>query len=329
VGAFALFFKGDKIFIRQDRIISNLKQLDRNKIREEYDMQFRNKNAFTKINLVGLFCFALLTHSAGHAMENKSRETLNQKGMLDKALAVIGKSSMMHRYNQWYAGKTELPGEPVSEEMQALGKEAQTAVGIPEDRQLPVRYVAGIDGAEAGADAIVVGDYKEDAYGVNRCLLFHEAIHVKYHDTAVFKIPFPSSIIGALIATKLCIKPQGIAKLLYLPALIAGAYVGDELQTSFAKYRERRADIEGHYATQCHTCVTEKSEHQKSVRDFITDGIALLEAQPTLTDEQTQALTVTKGFLERQKSYLSVEENSIIAADLKRDNKICTFHEKQ
>jgi hypothetical protein len=151
--------------------------------------------------------------------------------------------------------------------------------------------------------------------------------------------------LGTALATKAFIKPQGRLKLLYLLSLVVGHYVGRGLQGQFYKYRERRADIEGHYATQCHECVTEKAENLKDTRDSIRSGIDKIETLFNLSEEEYLAwnkvedrshaefkngLIVAsnggKAWLEVKKRYLSVEENEIIAAELKQDKKVCTFH---
>jgi hypothetical protein len=299
-----------------------------------------------KIIKSGLLCLVILANVAVYA-ENEGVQTLNKKGLIGKALAAMGTSSMMHHYNQFIAERLPVDGVPASADIQELGKEAQTAVGIPADRQVPIQDLDGLDGGMASSNAIMIGEksYDDAAYGVKRCDMFHESVHIKYHDDSFNSAIYLSSLLGAPLAARQFIKPQGTLKLLYLPVLVAGHYVARGVQNQFCKYRERRADIEGHYATQCHECVTEKAENLKTTRDDMRSGLDKIEILSNLSEDEylawneggdrsyadfktglVVAYTGAKAWLESKKRYLSVEENEIIAADLKRDNKVCAFH---
>lgn len=288
-----------------------------------------NKN-ICKAGIKTLFCLLVLVNTSAYTMEN-SNQTLNQKGIIGKAFAAIGTSSAMHRYNQFFATRIPLQGIPAPQAVQTLGKEAQTAVGIPADRQVPIQYVPELDAsAIAETNAIITGNeftHDKTAYGVKRCNMFHEAVHIKYHDDAFNGVLLSCSLLGAPLATKMLIKPQGKLKLLYLPALLAGYYVGRAIQGQFQNYRERRADIEGHYATQCHKCVTEKIEDVQHTYELAHDIITRLDNNTNLDEAQVNGLAFAKGWIEDKKRYLSIEENETIAAELKRDNKVCVFHE--
>ena len=278
-----------------------------------------------------LLSILILANTLAYAIENKN-QTLNQKGLIDKALALIATSSAMHRWNQFFAKIIPLKGVPASEAIQALGKEAQTALGIPTDRQVPIQYIPELDvSAEAHDNAIVTGNELADdktAYGVKRCNMFHEAVHIKYNDGSFNGIIFLGSLLGIPLATKLFINPQGKLKLLYLLALMAGHYVGRTIQGQFESYRERRADIEGHYATKCHKCVTEKVEDIRGAYELVNGIITRLDDHTDLNEAQVNGLAFAKRLIESKKCYLSIEENEAIAAELKRDNKVCAFHEQ-
>src|SRR5688500_7148136 len=189
-----------------------------------------------------LLYFLVLSNGLVYTSENKN-QTLNQKGIMGKVLAAIATSSAMHRCNQFFAKMIPLPGIPAPEVVQVLGKEAQTAVGISADRQVPIQYVSGLDAsAIAENNAILTGNELSDdkaAYGVKRCNMFHEAVHIKYHDDEFSGVLFFCSLLGIPFATKMLVKPQGKLKLLYLPALLAGHYVGRAIQGQFYNYRER------------------------------------------------------------------------------------------
>jgi hypothetical protein len=289
-----------------------------------------DKNIF-KAGIRALFCLLVFAKPLVYTMENNN-QTLNQKGIIGKALATIGTSSAMYRYNQFFAKMIPLQGAPASEEVQALGKEAQTAVGIPADRQVPIQYVPELDAsAIAETNAIIIGNeftHDKTAYGVKRCNMFHEAVHIKYHDDQFNGVLLSCSLLGVPLTTKMLVKPQGKLKLLYLPALLAGYYVGRAIQGQFEDYRERRADIEGHYATQCHKCVTEKIEDLRDTYELANDIIARLDNNINLDEAQVNGLAFAKGWIKDKKRYLSIEENEIIVAELKRNNKVCSFHEQ-
>lgn len=266
------------------------------------------------------------------SLENKSPQVLNQKGIMGSILSAIATSDLMHRYNQFFAKAFPLEGVCASQEVQTLAKEAQTALGIPADRQVPIQYVADLDAsAIARPNAIFVGrELVNDkvVYGIKRCNMFHEAVHIKYHDYTFNSVFYFGSLLGVPLANKLLINPQGKLKLVYLPMLVAGHYLGRAMQRKFEKYRERRADIEGHYATQCHQCVTEKAEDIRKTYELAHDVISYCDQLADLNEGQINGLAWAKGWIEDKKPYLSVEENQIIADELKRDNKICAFHEQ-
>jgi len=289
-----------------------------------------DKNIF-RAGIRALFCLLVLANASVYAMENNN-QTLNQKGMIGKALAIIATSSAMHRYNQFFAKIIPLQGVPASEAVQALGKEAQAAVGIPADRQVPIQYVSELDAsATADTNAIIIGNeftHDKTVYGVKRCNMFHEAVHIKYHDDEFNGVLLSCSFLGAPLATKMLVNLQGKLKLLYLPVLLAGYYVGRATQGQFENYRERRADIEGHYATQCHKCVAEKAKDIRDTYVLANNIITRLDHNTNLNEAQGNGLAFAKGWIEDKKRYLSIEENETIAAELKRDNKVCAFHDQ-
>ncbi|MFA6065942.1 MAG: hypothetical protein WC707_02055 [Candidatus Babeliaceae bacterium] len=115
-----------------------------------------------------------------------------------------------------------------------LGKEAQDAVGIPPEKQVPIKKMSVLDPqfniatAYAARDGIYVNQHRlhNEPYGSKRCTMFHEAIHIKYGD-----------------------------------ATCTGA------ACSSSKDQERRADLESLYATQCFKCVQEEKACQLSQDD--------------------------------------------------------------
>ena len=74
------------------------------------------------------------------------------------------------------------------------------------------------------------------------------------------------SMIAAGFATHALIKackPKGRFRLLHCLGVVISSLGASFLASkSYHHFMERRADIEGHYATQCATCVTESAERR-------------------------------------------------------------------
>lgn len=283
-------------------------------------------------NALLLIVFALI-HVA--RAQDEGSQTLNQKGFIGRMLATMATSNMASKYNQFLSTRMPLRGVPAPDDIQQLWQEAQAALGIPADRQVPIYYDASLVDvyAAAAANQIRVGDGAYDSsisYGVRRCNMFHEATHVKYNDHSSKSILWYGGQLGTFLSLNRLIRPQGkLGLLLSIPSVVVGSYVGRAMQYPYEAYYERRADIEGHYATQCHRCVTEKALEIKDVRNYIHDAISILEAKTDRTEEQDNALKISKKWLKDKERYLSAEENDIIAADLKRGNKVCAFHKNE
>ena len=86
-----------------------------------------------------------------------------------------------------------------------------------------------------------------------------------------------------------------------LGVIAAGLGTSSFISTKYDRFRERRADIEGHYATQCFRCVEESSAHRK--QSFEQENNPL-----------------------KNNGYLWTTDLEKIAQDLKTDNKLCIFH---
>lgn len=230
---------------------------------------------------------------------------LNQKTLFDRVIGSIAQSQVMNNFTAWLASKgpSQAPLAPL--ELQQLGAEAQAAVGIPAERQLPIRQdlhekYKGSD-AYTTADAIYVTAKVLDektSYGYKRCVLYHEAIHAKYNDSAILipiiGIPLATNTLAALLLFKK-MHPQGTWKALYPLVALIGAFSGMLISGEFEPYHERRADIEGCYATQCSACVYETA--QPCSDDYISS-----------------------------EGYLSKKELIQIAHDLEQQGKLCDYH---
>ena len=235
-------------------------------------------------------------------------------------LASFGKSYPIGLLNKHFQSKMrnkileimKVGNADASKEFQDLGEEAQYMVGIPEESHVPIKKIdpasplAKIVGAIAEPNAIYVGEEKlnERAYGCKRCALFHEAIHNKYNDLSTDSvlglITFVGTSVFAYKAVKL-LKLLENRPTLCLAASIIGCFASGFVSLKFHKYIERRADIEGHYATQCYVCVKESSDQRK--KSFEQDNNPL-----------------------KNNGYLWSADLEKISQDLKNENNICLFH---
>lgn len=196
---------------------------------------------------------------------------------------------------------------PASALFQNLGKEAQISVGIPPFFNVPIRKFRK-DVSIAGCQtphAIYVNEEKKSTYGVDRMMIYHEAIHKKYNDftTTLYAIPgitmVSSIIINFVLKSILNIKDQEARALISVTAALASSYIGAQ---KMLRLCERRADTEALYIAACHTCAHD-----------VVDARTKSEVKNNLA---------THGYL------LSHEINKI-AQELKEQNKICKFHEAQ
>ena len=203
---------------------------------------------------------------------------LSKKTLFDEVVGSMTQSKTMYRFNEWLASHQnpeETPSTPASSEFQKMGAEAQDAVGIPKERQVPINEKS-LENADGQAEYDKICMNKENflkkivsCYGYKRCLLHHEAIHIKYNDRASM-----------------------------MPAAKLDALTGSSLLKKQSHYCERRADIEGCYATECSACVQDYADiaNKTSLKD---------------------------------KGYLSIEELEAISRDLKQQNKLCPYHHKK
>jgi len=281
---------------------------------------------------------------------------LGEKNWLDRALAKFAQSSWVVKLNQRLA---VLDIDDVSnareapKDVQELGKMAQLAVGVPASRMVPIKEQSlgnvkeqsfGISGtaAQALCGAIVVDSQNPDPYSVKRCNMYHEAVHIKYNDEAIIGLGNLAGFLGGLISGLYVVKafnPVGKWKLLYpVFSLINACVIKYLFDRYYGRYFERRADIEGHYATGCYVCVHEKAEDVrgalKIAQDILDEYPGFLKEQESLgqlTDEQRKqieyAIAYARDYIkDKSDYYLSSDENEQIVSDLRRKNKVCPFH---
>ena len=255
-----------------------------------------------------------------------------EKNFLDKALVKFAQSSWVTNFNQILAAsykQDESELQEALEELQKLGKEAQEAVGVPPNRIVSIKAKPMMDGAFAiaGSDSITINSQNSEPYSVQRCNLYHEAVHIKYNDHAAIGVVNLAStavgLVGGCTVTKL-FKPAGGFKLLYPVAALFGAFASKIISDKYyRRYVERRADSEGHYATGCHVCVHDKAEDMHKAIEI---------AKSILTQNeqyQKEAVDFARNHIESKRSYLSREENEEIASELRKQIKVCVYHESQ
>jgi len=270
-----------------------------------------------KYKVISIACFI-------HAFTLGAAEDLRSQNLIDSLLGSLGKSPLVHIYNehvQMYISKLYkeillLGDEQASEEYQKLGKEAQQSAGILENWHVPIKKinpastVASFVGALAEADAIYVNEERLAlrSYGARRCALFHEAVHEKYHDLAFDSILEWGSLISASIISHKLIKSVSPFNKFCLSGMVhkGGAFVLGVIASSlvsskFSYYRERRADLEGHYGTACYKCVEESAAFARHRNE--------VEKNPLIHN-----------------GYLWPLELEEIAADLHQENKTCNYH---
>jgi len=267
----------------------------------------------TKILLIILCLLTFHTHP---------KESLNQKSLWSKAISSIAQSYPMYWIEKkigekFYGKMMELSGldnGPATPYYQALGKEALSAVGIPEEYHVPIKKMsptnplAQIVAGFTVPSAIYVNEKKlnEQSYGVQRCAVYHEAIHKKYNDISFDNIVEWPILLGAGYAThKLLqiIKPRITPDIIHGIIVVASALtIVTKTGQEYHLYIEQRADIEGCYATQCAACVQEAATHRH--KRF---------------EEENHPF--------KNNGYLQADEMEIIARDLRKENKICAYHE--
>ena len=247
---------------------------------------------------------------------------LNKKNFFDSAMAWLGESKFIQFVEKYYSlpiaqkmhKDMNIGTEPASEKYQQLSKEAQDSLQIPQEQQLPIikinpTYIlAPLVGALAEPNAIYVNQEKLDeySYGIQRVGLFHEAVHTKYHDIANDGFLELVALIGGTVGSYFLInKIKPINKFSFLragAAIIAGLISSTATSLTFHHYIERRADIDGLYASACSQCVHEMAIRRR--KSFEQDKSPL-----------------------RYNGYLWANEIEKIAQDLARQNKVCKHHQ--
>lgn len=202
---------------------------------------------------------------------------------------------------------SELGIQPATSQYQELGKETQIALGIPEEYHVPIRQLhkESKDYAIALPQVIYVNEEKlNEPYGVQRCILFHEATHKKYNDNTTKSLIRIGTFLGTMYGTSKIIKAcvsQSTPKHI-IDAGLTGFIMAMVINVGYECYTERRADTEGFSATNCATCVQE-------MRTF-----------------KTPTTEIAFHPSRNNRRYLVPDEIKLIEQNLQQQNKICAFH---
>lgn len=311
-----------------------------------------------------------------HHNSNQAKTTrpLMGQDLFGRVMDRVSQSSFMNRYNNWLSKtRNPYPDAPLAgEKIQQLSLNAQDAVGIPRERQVPVKYFSDNHGLQAtyngiyldldmtynyfpalknkSLDQSVVTLYdtiNPVKYGNFSSCLHHEAVHIKFnHEATQALLCAASNLFSHPIVITLGVLGYGLSlSYIYnnnlprafslLPYIVSYAIlyqISDMLLEAQTARMERRADIEGYYATECHTCVSQRantihnklSEHHYAIATSLE---AMKNPTPNLTAEQASAaLEKHQNKLTWWSRYLSPEEIQQIAAQLKKENKECIVH---
>lgn len=257
------------------------------------------------------------------------------------------------------------PDAPLaSKEIQQLGHQAQDDVGIPKERQAAIRvfsreaiFIASFKNIYLSSDQIAgyhnnFSHFDFTQYGAFNSALHHEAVHIKYNDpttgylvhaidrylhTLTYHLAVQSLIRFATHTPgRFAIKPHTIGGLIAL--LLAEAH--RVFREQFHIHVERRADIEGTYATSCATCAYQGAQVRQQILSNSRREIEVL--QKKLKNSNALSIDVTSGetyedisselkylqqkFLKVESRYISPQEMDLIAAYLKEKNELCDHH---
>lgn len=231
-------------------------------------------------------------------------------------MSVIGQSEVVHQFSDKIYANIEalLPlimqykHDQALPEYQSLVKEAQKRLGITQGKALPVRKLSSVYSImRIAAIASPTGIYVNESlsnlsnipYGQKRCSLYHEVIHEKYHDASMALLVNIIALVVIFRATDYALEPLSKSSLNQCLKIIISLGGVGYLSKKLIQFVESRADLEGHYATDCAICVKEHAQQRNCM--FLTGDHPL-----------------------QDRGYLSGSELNKIADDL--GDKRCDYH---
>jgi len=263
----------------------------------------------------------------------------------------FGSSTLAYQLAKKFPSDEPIPEDRVSSELEKRWEKAQEAAGILPCFRLPVRY--GLKKENEFA-SVLSGRYMhltikkstEESHGWIQYALNHEAQHVKYNDGVMNFFPTAASATTfysgfALLSYKIkkvkttqakiaFVEALGIATLV-ATSLSVERYFGNKLKQ---KTCERRADIQGAYATRCFTCVDECAQEIKKDEQNCQQQLASINKSDNPESPENKKLkNRCKKSLEIRAGgnspYLSSKELASIARDLERQGLICDYHKQE
>lgn len=308
----------------------------------------------------------------------KTNRPLMDQDLFGRVMDRISQSNLMNRYNTWLTKNRKMvedcdnPNAPLaSEDFQQLNRDAQNAMGIPPEKQKPlkIRSDSATNIFSTTYSSIYLHEktirsmfflpenaftdqntaYNKidpEQYGGLSSVLHHEAAHVRFNHGATTTLlrsintfaDHPFTYLGTLSAGLLLSRNHSsiLSKAqITVPCIATQITLGKINQVILQKQlarEEYRADIEGHYATECSTCVSQKARFTASRLASHRSAIATYQEAiknptPDLTAEQASAaLKIHQDKLKWRSLYLSPEKIQLIADQLKKENKECIVH---
>ncbi len=214
-------------------------------------------------------------------------ESLNEPTVLGNVLGSIGTSLPIRLFSiyihanvssvkkYFYTFRCKLTDELASNQYQEWLKEAHVTMAIPLIEQKPVKILCDNDVPEDNDHSVIGCCSSRDMYlnestlksmsiGAQRCTVFHEAVHRKYHDDAVTDLAVCACYLaGSLSVCKAahyirsCRTFRSLALGMGAGALSAviTSIAAPKIKRFLINFCERRADIEAFYSSQCSKCV--------------------------------------------------------------------------
>lgn len=191
--------------------------------------------------------------------------------------------------------------EPTHPVFEQLGKEAQEAVGV--EKIVPIKTPKTFFSKRAAActnGKVIEVNFpllSKRSYGYARCVLFHEAIHVKHKDPRkeainglTGKIISGIYAVSAFVLLKIFRQKNRSCFLGSMTTAIGTYFAAQRWKSDQSRMMERRADTEGFRATQCELCVRETAVYMEvaeleDVSEFRSKGYIWAHEAHKIADE--------------------------------------------
>ncbi|MBP9765234.1 hypothetical protein KBD08_02765 [Candidatus Babeliales bacterium] len=276
--------------------------------------------------LLSIICITSLAYA--------SRDVKVQS-VVANTMDAFGQSKFIHLYSKYVQTAIDrcmmsYGDLPASQIYQDLGLQAQQALGIAPECQVPIKKIKtpSLLHAVAGSDGIYVNEelLKNKSLGALRCAMFHEAVHVKYHDAAALGLFKVTGLLLGYVATYKTLGMCGVTTFHKGWSVVAGALASVGFSFKYRQFMERRADTQGHQAVNCASCVQEEIEQRTNMYETATQTIFqnMPEEQRRKIQSSGQNLTESIENIECMQGYLRRCELEQIKQSL--GDKKCSNH---